>query len=64
MTAKTPTRETPFQLAYRSEAIIPIEIRPTSFRVENHDENRNDEAMHLQLDLVDEVIAIVEQRLA
>ena len=64
MTAKTPTRETPFRLAYRSEAIIPIEIRLTSFRVENHDENRNDEAMHLQLDLVDEVIAIVEQRLA
>ena len=64
MTAKTPTRETPFQLAYRSEAIIPIEIRLTSFRVENHDENRNDEAMHLQLDLVDKVITIVEQRLA
>ena len=64
MTAKTPTRETPFRLAYRSEAIIPTEIRLTCFRVENHDENRNDEAMHLQLDLVDEVIAIVEQRLA
>ena len=64
MTAKTPTRETPFRLAYRSEAIIPIEIRLTSLRVENHDENRNDEAMHLQLDLVDEVITIVEQRLA
>ena len=64
MTAKTPARETPFRLAYRSEAIIPIEIRLTSLRVENHDENRNDEAMHLQLDLVDEVITIVEQRLA
>ena len=47
MTAKTPARETPFRLAYRSEAIIPIEIRLTSFRVVNHDENRNDEAMHL-----------------
>ena len=61
---KTPTGKTLFRLAYRSEAIIPIEIRLTSLRVENHDENRNDEAMHLQLDLVDEVIAIVEQRLA
>ena len=32
--------------------------------MENHDENRNDEAIHLQLDLVDEVRATVEQRLA
>ena len=30
----------------------------------NHDERKNDEAIHLQLDLVDEVRAIVEQRLA
>jgi len=32
--------------------------------VDNHDERRNDEAMCLQLDLVDEVRATVEQRLA
>ena len=32
--------------------------------MENHDENRNDEAMRLQLDLVDEVKAIAAQRLA
>ena len=36
----------------------------TSYRVENHDENRNDEAMRLQLDLVDEVKTTAEQRLA
>ena len=30
----------------------------------NHDESRNDEAMRLQFDLVDEVRATVEQRLA
>ena len=36
----------------------------TSFRVENHDESRNDEALRLQLDLVDEVRATAEQRLA
>ena len=62
--ARTPIRETPFQLAYGSEAIIPIVVGLTSYRVENHDENRNDEAMRLQLDLVDEVKTTAEQRLA
>ena len=32
--------------------------------MENYDEDKNDEAMCLQLDLVDEVRAIAEQRLA
>ena len=32
--------------------------------MENHDESRNDKAMRLQLDLVDEVRATTEQRLA
>ena len=63
-TTRTPTGETPFRLAYESEAVIPVQIGLTSFRVENHDESRNDKAMRLQLDLVDEVRAIAEQRLA
>ena len=58
MMARTPIGETPFRLAYKSEAVIPAEIGLTSFRVENHDENMNDEAMRLQLDLMD------KQRLA
>ena len=62
-TARAPTGETLFRLAYRSDAIIPVEIRLTSYRVENYDENKNEEAMRLQLDLVDEVCATVEQRL-
>ena len=64
MTTRTPTGETHFQLAYRSEAVILAEIEVTSFRMENHDESRNDEAIHLQVDLVDEVRATTEQRLA
>ena len=43
---------------------MPAEIGLTSYRVHNHDEGRNDEAIRLQLDLVDEVRATVEQRLA
>ena len=49
--ARTPTGETPFRLTYGNEAVI-------------HDEARNDEAIPLQLILVDEVRAIAEQRLA
>ena len=44
-TARTPTGETPFRLTYRSEAVIPAEVGITSYRVHNHDENRNDEAI-------------------
>ena len=64
MTVRIPTGETPFRLAYGSDAIIPAEVGLTSYRVGNHDEGRNDEALCLQLDLVDEVIATAEQRLA
>ena len=62
--ARTPIGETPFQLAYGSEAVIPTEVRLTIYKVDNYDEKRNGEAMRLQLDLVDEVRAAVEQRLA
>ena len=55
MTARTPTRKTPFRLTYGNEAVISAEVGLTSYRVHNHDEGRNDEAIRLQLDLVDEV---------
>ena len=63
-TTRTPTGETSFQLAYEIEAVILAEVGLTSYRVNNHDERRYDEAMRLQLDLVDEVRAVAEQRLA
>ena len=63
-TARTPTREMPYRLAYMSKAVIPTKVELTSYRVENHDKSRNEEAMCLQLDLMDEVRAIAEQRLA
>ena len=61
-TARTPIGETPFRLTYRCEAVIPIEIGLTSYKVDNHDERKNNEAMRLQLDLVNEVKAMAEQR--
>ena len=49
-TVRTPTGETLFWLAYGSEAVIPTEVGLTSYKVGNHDESKNDEAMRLQLD--------------
>ena len=63
-TTRTATGETPFRLAYGSDAIIPAEVGLTSYRVENYAEGKNEEAIRLHLDLVDEVRATVEQRLA
>ena len=56
--------ETSFQLAYGSEAVIPAKVGLTSYRMENYDKSKNDEAIRLQLNLVDEVQATAEQRLA
>ena len=50
--ARTPTTtsETPFCLAFRREAIIPVEVGLTSNRLAYH-EGKNKEGIHLQLDL-------------
>uniref|UniRef100_A0A2N9GKA7 Integrase catalytic domain-containing protein n=1 Tax=Fagus sylvatica TaxID=28930 RepID=A0A2N9GKA7_FAGSY len=54
-TARTPTGETPFRLAYGTEAVIPVEIRLTTWRTGHHDEDNNDSQLRLNLDLLDEV---------
>ena len=63
-TARTPTGEAPFRLAYGSDAVIPAEVGLTSYRVENYAEGKNEEAIRHQLDLVEEVCAAAEQRLS
>ena len=63
ITVRTPTRETLFRLAYETDAVIPAEVGLTSYQVENYNED-NEEALCLQLDLVDEARTTAEQRLA
>ena len=58
--ARTPNRETLFRLAYESEAVIPAKVGLTSYHVENYDKDKNEKAMRLQLDPVDEVRAAAE----
>ena len=63
-TACTPIRETPFCLEFGNEAIIPAKVGLTNYRISHHNEERNEEGMRLQLDLLDEVRATEEQRIA
>ena len=59
-TARTRARETPFRLTYGADAVIPAEIGLTSYCVQSYTEDKNAEAMRLQLDLVDEARAMAE----
>uniref|UniRef100_A0A2N9IZQ4 RNase H type-1 domain-containing protein n=1 Tax=Fagus sylvatica TaxID=28930 RepID=A0A2N9IZQ4_FAGSY len=54
-TARIPTGETPFQMTYGSEAVVPVEIGLTTFRTSTYDDNQNEEQLRLNLDLIDEV---------
>ena len=47
ITTRTPIGETPFGLAYGADAVIPAEVGLTSYRVENYNEDKNEEAMRL-----------------
>ena len=61
-TQKSATRETPFALAYGTEAVAPVEIRIKSPRIELASEEQNDEALRLNLELLDERREQVLQR--
>ena len=54
-TARTPTREMPFNLTYGTEAVILVEVGLTSLRKEFFDEQSNDGKLKLNLDCLDEV---------
>ena len=53
-TRKSATQETPFALAFGTEAVAPIEIGLKSLRIELASIEYNEEALRLNLDLLDE----------
>ena len=63
-TTRTPTGETPFNLSYSTEAVIPVEVGLTSLRREFFNEQDNDDQLKQNLDLVDEVRDQAAQRMA
>ena len=61
-TVRIPTRETPFKLAYGSEAIIPAEVHMANHKVMKYQDEENEEQLCLNLDLIDEVKIDAEQK--
>ena len=61
---RTPTGETPFKLAYESEAVIPTEVHMANHKVTMYQDKDNKEQLRLNLDLIDEVGMDVEHRTA
>ena len=59
---RTPTEETPFKLAYGSEAMIPVEVHMANHRVTKYQDEDNEEQLRLNLDLINEVRMNTEQR--
>ena len=53
-TRKSATQENPFALAYGTEAVAPVEVGLKSPRIELESVEHNDEALRLNLDLLDE----------
>ena len=54
ITQKSATRETPFALAFGTEAVATVEVELKSPRIELATVEHNDEALRLNLDLLDE----------
>ena len=63
-TVRTPTGETPFKPAYGSEAVILAEVHMANHRVMTYQDKDNEEQLHLNLDLIDEVRTDAEHRTA
>uniref|UniRef100_A0A2N9HQ03 Uncharacterized protein n=1 Tax=Fagus sylvatica TaxID=28930 RepID=A0A2N9HQ03_FAGSY len=62
-TVRIPTGETPFQMTFGSEAVVPVEIGLTTLRTSTYDEQQIEEQLRLNLDLIDEVRETAEARM-
>ena len=62
MMVKTPTRETPFKLAYGSKAVIPVEVHMANHKVMKYEENDNAKQLRINLNLIDEIRMDEEQK--
>ena len=60
----TPTGETPFKLAFGTEAVIPVEVGMLSLRQTYYDDHSNDKGLKLAMDCLLEVKDDVAQRMA
>ena len=61
-TVRTLTGKTPFKLAYESEVVILTEVHMANHKAMKYQDEDNEEQLHLNLDLIDEVRMNIEQR--
>ncbi|XP_043710400.1 uncharacterized protein LOC122659344 [Telopea speciosissima] len=54
-TVRKPTGESPFQLAYGTEALAPVEVLAMSHRILHFNERTYDDGLQANLDFLDEV---------
>ena len=54
-TMRSGTRDTPFNLTFKMDAVIPVKIRINTLRIRHFDPNQNEENTHTNLDLLKEV---------
>ena len=54
-TTRVLTGETPFRLTFGTEAVIPVEVGLTSYRVKTYEDQKNQQELNSNLDLFDKV---------
>ena len=63
-TRRSSTEESPFRMAFGTEAVLPIELEIPNFRVQTFDEMINEVGMRVQLDGIEEVRETAQKRIA
>ena len=63
VTTKVPTGETPFRLTFDTEAVISVKVGLTSFRVKTYVDQKNEQELNNNLDLINEVRKEVIKRM-
>ena len=64
MTTRVPIGETPFRLTFGTEAVIPVEVGLTSLRFKTYEDQKNQQELNSNLDLIDEVKEEAMKRIA
>ena len=52
---RVPTRETPFRLTLGTKAVISVEVGLTSYQVKTYEDQKNQQELNSNLDLIDKV---------
>lgn len=63
MMTKILTGETPFKLTFGFKVVIQVEVRLTSIRVKTYEEQKNQQELNSNLDLINEVKDEAQQRM-